>query len=465
MVLVLFLLVLAGASGWGWWKQRAVRQDLDAAATKLNEGKPAEADALLAEYLDRERPSGSWVDEALDLRFQALDQLISKATDPKQKTQYLTTAQTLADRILDAKRPWAKKGQGAWSKAHLVLAQAALNAEKVDAAKPHIQAIMDLPEGTPGRDEAQLYQYRIMMSNGEILEAQKQLEAMLTKLPETSPARSGAEFALGLCNMSILKSQTPQEGDQIYPLQKGDTLDRLKRKFRISPEILQAINYPLDPKRLTIGRRIKIPNLDFSILVNKTENTLVLYNHGKYFKKYRVRTGDQNFKTPTGDFRVGLKMANPPWRNPKDGKSYGPGEPGNELGCRWMSFVGSSLGIHEALDPSTIGGHTSNGCVGMLKDDVIELFDLVPVGTPIRIVDKSGPTPLTLSIGGAKPALGDVGADAALVAGTDGTAVDSTAAGTDGATADPAAAPAGAKKAGAKTRKGSKAGKATKKKN
>ena len=452
VVSLLFLAVLAGAFGWGWWKQRAVRQDLATAEVKLSEGKPAEADALLAEYLDRERPTGTWVDQALTLRFQALDQLIVKAVDPKVKTQYLTAAQTLADRILDVKKPWVKKGQSAWSRAHLVLAQAALNAEKADAAKPHIQAILELPEGTPGRDEAQLSQYRIMMAGGEILEAQKQLEALLGKLAETSPARSGAEFALGLCNMSILKSQAPQEGDQIYTLQKGDTLDRLKRKFRISSEILQAINYPLDPKRLTIGRRIKIPNLEFSMLVNKVENTLALYNHGKFFKKYRVRTGDQTFKTPTGDFRIGVKLINPPWRNPKDGKSYASGVPGNELGCRWMSFVGSSLGIHEAIDPSTIGGHTSNGCVGMLKDDVIELYDLVPVGTPLRIVDKPGATPLTLALAGAvnmAPVDAEAGAQAAE-------------AGAEAATADAPKPAASTKKSGVKTRK---SGKTTKKKN
>ena len=40
------LVVLMGAYGWGWWQQRAVRLSLSQAETKLNEGKPAEADAL-----------------------------------------------------------------------------------------------------------------------------------------------------------------------------------------------------------------------------------------------------------------------------------------------------------------------------------------------------------------------------------------------------------------------------------
>ena len=462
-VLMLFLVVLMGAYGWGWWQQRAVRLSLSQAETKLNEGKPAEADALLAEYLDGDRPNGAWVDQALELRFKALDQLIDQAP-AEQKQKYLSTAQALADRVLDAKRPWVKKGQNAWARAHLVLAAASLQAEKVDAAMPHINAVVELPEGTPGRDEAQLNLIRIKMSQGEVSTAQKELDALLTKLPENSTARRGVEQNLGLCNMSILKSQEALDGDIIYEIQKGDTLDRLKRKFRVSPEILQAINAPLNPSNLKIGRRIKIPNLQFSILVNKMDNTLTLYNHGKFFKKYRVRTGNQSYRTPEGDFKIGVKMVNAPWTNPKDNRRYAGGEPGNELGCRWMSFYGSSIGIHEAIEPETIGTHSSNGCVGMLRDDVVELYDLVPVGTPVKIINKAAATPLTMPVAGVKTGgFADGAGEAAVAADGEAAATDETQA----AAADEGAAAAGKKmtgaKKGARTKRTSKAGMTTKK--
>jgi lipoprotein-anchoring transpeptidase ErfK/SrfK len=50
-----------------------------------------------------------------------------------------------------------------------------------------------------------------------------------------------------------------------------------------------------------------------------------------------------------------------------------------------MGFQGSSLGIHGTIWPDSIGSYASNGCVGMLKDDVEELYDLVRIGTPILI--------------------------------------------------------------------------------
>src|SRR6185436_5194553 len=100
------------------------------------------------------------------------------------------------------------------------------------------------------------------------------------------------------------------------------------------------------------------------ILVNKGDNTLTLKNHGKFFKKYRVRTGESDYMTPAGDYTIGRKVENPPWTNPKTRETYGPGEAGNELGVRWMGFQEApSVGIHEAVDPDTVGSYGSNGCV------------------------------------------------------------------------------------------------------
>ena len=56
-----------------------------------------------------------------------------------------------------------------------------------------------------------------------------------------------------------------------------------------------------------------------------------------------------------------------------------------------MSFKDDRLGIHGTIKPETIGYYSSFGCVGMLKEDVEELFDLITVGTPIKIVGQMNP--------------------------------------------------------------------------
>jgi lipoprotein-anchoring transpeptidase ErfK/SrfK len=114
---------------------------------------------------------------------------------------------------------------------------------------------------------------------------------------------------------------------------------------------------------------------------------MVLQNNGEFFKRYRIRTGKEDYMTPLGDFTIETKVKFPKWTNPEDGKFHPAGDPTNELGTRWMAFQGS-IGIHGTIHPDTVGKYASNGCVGMLTQDVEELYDLVPIGTPIKIIGK-----------------------------------------------------------------------------
>jgi len=204
-----------------------------------------------------------------------------------------------------------------------------------------------------------------------------------------SARTADAEEMLGRVNLELLYSPTLQPGDQIYTIQRGDTLDSIGKRFGVSPDLLARIN-GIAPERirsLSVGRRLKVPKVNFSILVDKTENTLLLRNDGKFFKRYRCRTGTDDWRTPNGTFRILSKVKNPTWNDPVSGKTFPPNDPGNELGTRWLAFEGA-LGIHGTINPATIGGYASNGCVGLLMEDVEELYDLVPLGTEVQITGK-----------------------------------------------------------------------------
>jgi lipoprotein-anchoring transpeptidase ErfK/SrfK len=66
------------------------------------------------------------------------------------------------------------------------------------------------------------------------------------------------------------------------------------------------------------------------------------------------------------------------------------GGPSNPLGARAMYlFDGPNdtmLRIHGTTEPWTIGSAVSNGCVRMVNDHVIHLYDRVPIGTQVTIV-------------------------------------------------------------------------------
>jgi len=254
--------------------------------------------------------------------------------------------------------------------------------EGVDAAHELFREIESKYPGQPAYYEALLGFARIDLKDGQLLSAQKTLYRLLEEAPN-HPRRGMIEDLLGKTNIQLFRSSIPQEGESIHEIVKGDTLAGLQKKYKVNYELIQLVNGIDDPRRLRLGQKVKIPNINFSIEVDKANNTLTLLNHGKFFKKYRVRTGENDGQTPTGQFKVIDKVKDPVWDH--DGTKIPAGDPANELGSRWMAFSGRTLGIHEAIDPGTIGTYSSNGCVGMLKQDVEELYDLVPMGTPVTI--------------------------------------------------------------------------------
>ncbi len=76
-------------------------------------------------------------------------------------------------------------------------------------------------------------------------------------------------------------------------------------------------------------------------------------------------------------------MPNSAWAGSLAGSAIPPG-PSNPLKARWMGIIGGA-GIHGTDADYSLGSAASHGCVRMAIPDVIELYDLTPVGTPIYI--------------------------------------------------------------------------------
>jgi len=141
----------------------------------------------------------------------------------------------------------------------------------------------------------------------------------------------------------------------------------------------------LAPESLTPGRKIKVWNAPFNILVDKSQNILYLKSDEEIFKTYNVATGKDNC-TPVGTFKIANKIVNPTWF--KKGKVIPAGDPENILGTRWMGFdTAPSYGIHGTTEPQSIGKQATSGCVRMLNQEVEELYSIIPVGTEVNIVD------------------------------------------------------------------------------
>lgn len=159
-----------------------------------------------------------------------------------------------------------------------------------------------------------------------------------------------------------------------YVVTAGDTFYSIARKFNVTVQSLQQENPDANPGAMFVGQVLCIPLAPspVSITVNVEKKILTLYRDGQVVKTYPVATGKPETPTPLGNFRVIDKLV----------------EPGGPYGPRWMGFSEKRFGIHGTNNPASIGKAASNGCVRMHTKDIIELFNMVPVGTAIRIVPR-----------------------------------------------------------------------------
>jgi lipoprotein-anchoring transpeptidase ErfK/SrfK len=148
-------------------------------------------------------------------------------------------------------------------------------------------------------------------------------------------------------------------------------------------------------------------------LVVDTPNTYLYYVlGGGRAIRYGVRVGRDGF-TWTGVQKITKKTEWPDWYPPSEmieRQPYLPrfmaGGPGNPLGARAMYLGSTVYRIHGTNQPSTIGKFVSSGCIGMLNEDVSDLFDRVKVGT--RVVVWPGNPPSSTATASAAPVPGAV---------------------------------------------------------
>lgn len=140
------------------------------------------------------------------------------------------------------------------------------------------------------------------------------------------------------------------------------------------------------------------------IIVDPDTFSLYLTMERRRAARFIVGIGRGNLYEP-GSFYVGAKKEWPSWtptkemiaRSPKKyGKYSGgmPGGPNNPLGARALYLFTEQKGdtflrIHGTPEPWTIASAVSNGCVRLVNEHIVALYDLVDVGTPVTFYAKS----------------------------------------------------------------------------
>ena len=184
-------------------------------------------------------------------------------------------------------------------------------------------------------------------------------------------------------NIKLLFSPMITEESVLYEIEPGDSLAKIAKKFNTTVELLKKSNGLLSDKIIS-GRKLKVWTKPFNIVVDKSQNILILKSNDEVIKTYIVSTGINN-STPIGNFKIIEKLVDPPWYT--SGTVIPPESPDNILGSRWMGFDLEGYGIHGTINNETLGQQITQGCIRMSNSDVEELFTIVSRNTAVVIVD------------------------------------------------------------------------------
>ena len=234
-------------------------------------------------------------------------------------------------------------------------------------------------------------QAKKLIADGKKPEARAALTEAILAAAE-GPARDETRLLLEQINAELFFSRSPSPDCVFYKVKPGDRLDliaRSQKKDLYFANVIMLINGITSAKRLQLNYNLKVPQGNFSALVQKRAHRLIVLLNGQYIKEYPVTLGAEATPTPEGTFLVDTKQVNPDWYAP-DGAVYKFGDPHNILGTRWIGLQETQqyqgYGIHGTFDPQSIGKDVSNGCVRMLNADVEEIFGMLMSGDKVTIV-------------------------------------------------------------------------------
>jgi L,D-transpeptidase ErfK/SrfK len=137
------------------------------------------------------------------------------------------------------------------------------------------------------------------------------------------------------------------------------------------------------------------------IVINLAEMRLYYYpKEGGKVSTYPVGIGQEGWHTPLGKTQVVRKREHPTWVVPdsimENHIAHGqpipkvqPPGPTNPLGDHALNLGFGNIVIHGTPYPKGVGVRSSHGCIRMLPEDVAVLYQQVPVGTPVEIINIS----------------------------------------------------------------------------
>ncbi|MBK6596743.1 MAG: L,D-transpeptidase family protein [Proteobacteria bacterium] len=198
---------------------------------------------------------------------------------------------------------------------------------------------------------------------------------------------------------------------QVTKASKEDTLTDIARRFNVGYEEIVRANPDVDPwvpgegREVIVPTRYILPNAPRTgVVINVAAMRLFYFeprekNQPQVVYTYPIGIGKVGWATPEGVTKVTRRKKDPTWTPPvsvrrehrKNGEDLpavvGPG-PDNPLGRHALYLGWPSYLVHGTNKPAGVGLRSSHGCIRLFPEDIAALFEQVPNGAAVRVVNQ-----------------------------------------------------------------------------
>ena len=196
----------------------------------------------------------------------------------------------------------------------------------------------------------------------------------------------------------------PYVGDLIeYEAREIDTFIHVARDYNLGFTELRAANPYIDPwlpgkgSALILPMRHILPDVEHEgVVINLADMRLYAFVNGDDAPYHTpIGIGREGLNTPEGVTKITWKKDGPTWtptqrmrqEDPELKASYGPG-PDNPLGTHALYLGWPQYLLHGTNRPFGIGRRISSGCIRLYPEAIVELFDIIPAGTKVTVVNQ-----------------------------------------------------------------------------
>jgi lipoprotein-anchoring transpeptidase ErfK/SrfK len=216
--------------------------------------------------------------------------------------------------------------------------------------------------------------------------SQEAVEELLKKVEKgvNQPAQDAEVTFAG----SSLGTVEGQEGIEV----KTAKLRRAIKAELVLPHADRVVEVSTKTTQPEVTREELAAQYPVILTIDRPSFQLRLWKNLQLSDTYTIAVGAVGYDTPSGLYHIQNKAVNPAWTMPDSdwvapadrGTVVPGGVPENPLKARWLGIY-DGAGIHGTDATYSLGTAASHGCIRMAIPDVIELYDQVPVSTPVYI--------------------------------------------------------------------------------